>query len=341
MLMARDREGRWVYAPHMTEEQTVTSYYCPQCGRPLMFKKGSRTIGHFAHFPNEACERTFSEGETKEHIAGKMQLYEWFQRYVEKVELEPFLPTLSQRPDLLIGRIPIEFQCSQISLTLLQRRTTTYRQHGYEPLWILMTPQRFQGRERVTSCRMTQFQYHFLLNDGDEKQLITYDPVRERFTYVTLLYHIQGMNYIVSIKHVPLDDQTIPFADVRVTERERFEGKHLYDQKRKEYVYRSVRYNRRGVQHPLLRSCYEMRLSPFHLPHWIGQPVPHSDAFSEHDLEWQVTWYYYVSTRTREEQHALFEQLSPRQRLAVQQYMKRLSKNEARTAQKVAIDFQS
>ena len=341
MLMARDDEGRWVYAPNVPKQRGVSSYYCPQCGRSLMFKKGSRAIGHFAHFPNEACEQTFSEGETREHISGKMQLYEWFQRSAKEVKLEPFLPKLKQRPDLLVGRVPVEFQCSQISLMLLRQRTTTYRQHGYEPFWILMTPKRFQGRERVTSCRLTQFQNHFVLNDGRDKKLITYDPVRQQFTYVTLLYHIQGTSYIVSIKHLSLDDQTIPFSDVCLTDRDRLEGKHLYDEKRRQYVHRSVRYNRRGVQHPLLRPCYEMQLSPFHLPNWIGQPVSHSDAFSEHDLEWQMTWYYYVSTCTHEEQNALFEQLSPRQRLAVQEYTALLSKNGAIAAQKVAIDFQS
>jgi hypothetical protein len=41
-------------------------------------------------------------------------------------QVEAYLPTLKQRPDLLIGKIAIEIQCSPLPIKRLVERTETY-----------------------------------------------------------------------------------------------------------------------------------------------------------------------------------------------------------------------
>lgn len=50
--------------------------------------------------------------------------------------------------------------------------------------------------------------------------------------------------------------------------------------------------NRRGVQDPFLRHCYELKLRPAELPLWIGVPVKGNRAFAVHDCEWQLGLIY-------------------------------------------------
>ena len=89
----------------------------------------------------------FSEGESKEHLQGKQQLYMFLQKHIEDVELEPYFKMLAQRPDLLVWtgnkRIPIEFQCSTIPVNDIETRSAGYRSIGMDPIWILRTPAKF------------------------------------------------------------------------------------------------------------------------------------------------------------------------------------------------------
>ena len=48
--------------------------------------------------------------------------------------------------------------------------------------------------------------------------------------------------------------------------------------------------NKKGVNDPFLRMCYELRVIPANLPKWIGLPVPFSESFREHDCEWQLAF---------------------------------------------------
>ncbi|UZN00931.1 competence protein CoiA family protein [Lysinibacillus sp. MHQ-1] len=74
---------------------------------------------HFAHHTQNQCSKFFAEGESKLHLQGKIQLFEWLQKLRLKVELEPYLTELSQRPDLLVAfdnnNFALEFQCSPIT----------------------------------------------------------------------------------------------------------------------------------------------------------------------------------------------------------------------------------
>ena len=70
------------------------------------------------------------------------------------VQVEAYLPTLKQRPDLLIGKIAIEIQCSPLPIKRLVERTETYQTHGYQVVWIL-------GERLVPKDKLTQLTKQF------------------------------------------------------------------------------------------------------------------------------------------------------------------------------------
>ncbi|MTD41584.1 hypothetical protein GIX45_23755 [Erwinia sp. CPCC 100877] len=110
-------------------------YYCPACKQPLYIKNGRVKVPHFAHFAESGCS-FYTEAETKEHLALKQVFAKWCEQQQLPYEVEKFLPALNQRPDLLIGNLAVEIQCSPLSIKRLIERTRCYQKHGYQPLWI-------------------------------------------------------------------------------------------------------------------------------------------------------------------------------------------------------------
>lgn len=153
------------------------NYYCPACEDKLIFKKGRTIHSHFAHAKQSFCQ-TFSEGETAEHLDGKLLLYNWFKREKLNVELEAFLPELNQRPDLLVeingSKIAIEYQCSPISRDKIRERTLGYSENSIRVIWILgdrlKVSSKLQSVHFTYMTKGTQGNYQlFQLNQEDER----------------------------------------------------------------------------------------------------------------------------------------------------------------------------
>lgn len=130
-------------------------YRCPACQRPVQLRRGQVKVAYFAHYPGADC--AVSEGETSEHLLGKRQLFSWLTNQGLSPRLEVFLPTICQRPDLLMkknGRlVAIEFQCSPITVKSLHRRNAGYRRLGIHPVWLLGKPY----RRRLSRSKIAQF----------------------------------------------------------------------------------------------------------------------------------------------------------------------------------------
>lgn len=135
MLTAQTEQDSRIKA---SEAQRQQSYFCPSCREQVILKRGKRMIAHFAHRAHSTC-RPFSESESQAHLVGKWQLAEYFG--VSNVELEPYIQTLAQRPDLLLKRndrqLAVEYQCSSIPISRLQQRNQGYSSYGLSVLWIL------------------------------------------------------------------------------------------------------------------------------------------------------------------------------------------------------------
>lgn len=276
-------------------------FFCPQCDSPVQLKVGDIVIPHFAHEKDGVCSASFSEGETKEHLLGKQQLYLFLQKKTKHVELEPFMRILSQRPDILVmtssGTTPIEFQCSTIPISAIESRSDGYRSIGMKPIWIFNTPTKFIDLPYgVGTFYFSKFHESFFTHIHPEGYtFLTYNPQKERFHYFSNLVHVAGKRYIGIHRSLSLAKQTFPFARPKTPSTEEL---NLYISNylamRDNFLESRILLNRRGVNAPFLKMCYEMRMHPTNLPLWIGLPVAYSESFREHDCEWQLGLIYFM-----------------------------------------------
>lgn len=305
ILTAKTNEGKLIILTKKHKKEQLEKwrrsqhFFCPQCEKPVQLKIGEIVTPHFAHKKNEACPSFFSEGESKDHLQGKQQLFLFFQKHAEDVELEPYFKMLSQRPDLLVTsgkeRIPIEFQCSSIPVADMESRSSGYRSIGMSPIWILRTPQKFIGiPQGVSIFHLSHFEESFMTNHSPEGHvLLTYNPQTERFHYFSSLFHVVGKRHIGIHRKLSTSMQIFPFARPRIPSSEDLQKyTTLYLLMRTQFLQSRIVLNRKGIHNPFLRICYELRLLPIDLPLWIGVPVMGSDAFREHDCEWQLNLLY-------------------------------------------------
>lgn len=182
MIVALTQSGKYLLATD-SQAREHRNLRCPSCKKRVFLKCGKRKISHFSHHAKEACD-VFSEGETIEHITGKMHIFYYLKKKGYQVELEAYLKELKQRPDLLLminnRKVAIEFQCSFLSIERMIERTNNYYKHGYEVYWIL--GEKLNPNTRITVLQKSFIQYHtlfsfYLLNYSvkDKKLQIIYD----------------------------------------------------------------------------------------------------------------------------------------------------------------------
>ena len=177
MLVALNREEKLVVAD--TTLSKDDTYHCPACRGAVHLKKGTIMRPHFAHYKQATCA-AFSEGETAEHIQGKLQLAAWFDRLNVPNEMEAYLPELKQRPDLLVTtsnrKIAVEFQCNPIAIEQVVARTAGYLKAGYEVVWLL-------GKNFEYKRQLTAFQKACLTQIQQQLVLFHYSVAQKRVSY--------------------------------------------------------------------------------------------------------------------------------------------------------------
>ena len=153
-------------------------YYCPSCKARVYLKKGNVMRPHFAHYNNDNCS-TFTEGETEEHLKGKLALAKYFEKQGYLVKIEAYLAELKQRPDLLVEKnkqkIAIEFQCSAITVQKMTERTIGYFKAGYKVLWILGS--HFHYHHSLTNLQKASLYYYL---QTDTYLLVQYDAITQK-----------------------------------------------------------------------------------------------------------------------------------------------------------------
>lgn len=280
----------------------VEVFYCPQCRETLQLKVGEIMIPHFSHQAQANCLLAFSEGETKEHLQGKQQLYDFFVGQQKSVQLEPYLKKLVQRPDLLVElpntSIPIEFQCSVIPIAQIRSRTLGYQKENMNPVWLLKTPHKLKKLPQgIQTFSISKFEESFFtLDPRKDKLFLTYDPQTKYFHYFSAMLHVEGRQSIGLHRILPLSKQIFPFAKPKEpTDRELKEYISLFKEMRKKYLSTRIFVNRKGVQDPFLLKCYELRLIPSELPIWIGVPIKMQDGFALHACAWQLEFVHFAT----------------------------------------------
>ncbi|RRR45184.1 competence protein CoiA [Streptococcus suis] len=213
MLVALDEDGQVFNvlenpAPH-------GRYSCPGCGGLVRYKSGKVLRSHFAHVTLRDCHY-FSENESAQHLSLKSSLYTWLAKN-ERVELEKCLPKIGQVADLLVNNsLALEVQCSSLPISRLQVRTQTYRESGYQVLWLL-------GKDLWLKERLTNLHKQFLsfsMNmgfhlwelDNEKKELrlryLIHEDLRGKVHCLTKVFPF-GQGNLLDILRLPFAKQAL------------------------------------------------------------------------------------------------------------------------------------
>lgn len=274
------------------------SFFCPQCKEQLLLKAGQIKIPHFAHQKNSECDSLFSEGESAAHLLGKQQLFHHFSNLQLRTVLEPYLPQLQQRPDLLLTfknrQYAVEFQCSPIAKPSFQQRTSGYLHANITPIWILHTPDKFKGIG-ILKVSINHTNTQFIQQYKKQKFLITYDVKSKTFYYISNLIHLHKLQYFAVVKKLPLSQQRFPLLVPEKISKSQF---HLllknYRKYREYYIHPRLLLSKKGVNDQFFRSIYELRLTMTDLPIFLGIPVCNTHAFNQFCIEWQVGFFHFM-----------------------------------------------
>lgn len=303
MLIAYNNQQQ-LFLPYQYTRKALQRYrrqmkfYCPQCLEQVQLKIGNYNIPHFAHFTKNQCSQLFAEGESKIHLQGKVQLYEWLQKHGHQVKLEPYLKEVSQRPDLLVTldkeQFAVEFQCSTISHEKWHQRTMGYERNDIQAIWLFQTPQGKEAVNGIRKIRISPLLQKAFITTTDLPYLLTYNPVTAQFVYWTNLLHVHGHTFIGKVQKISVDLQHFPFyRPQRITPEEFQRYWQLYKQTCRQFAHSHLLHSKKGAQDPFLRNCYELNLSLTALPPYIGIPVKEGAAIPLFTSEWQIMLVYF------------------------------------------------
>lgn len=304
MLVAlTDQNEVFQLTPSMTKTELQKirqsiAFYCPQCKQLVQLKIGQINIPHFAHSKNNACESGFSEGESQAHLLGKHQLFTFFQQRHFHTLLEPYLPAIKQRPDLLVSkghhRYAIEFQCSRISEEKCHDRSTGFLNVQITPIWLLKTPATFK-KNGLVKLSINHFYQQFMQQQRGQSYLLTYDIESQHFYYVSNLMPIHGQQFLGDIQKIPLTQQIFPFyVPKRLTKHTYKMMLMRYQAFREQFLHSRLLLSRKGVNDLFLRSLYELRLNRNSLPIFLGVPTEGAAAIALFTVEWQTLLFYFM-----------------------------------------------
>lgn len=130
MLIAHDGHGARTLA---AEAERGQNYACPVCATPVILKRGSIVVPHFAHTPRSQCWLT--RGESLRHLTMKAQVGAWLQSKERGCRYEVIFGT-ERRADVVSRGMVVECQASALSIAEWEARTRFYNGLGYAVLWL-------------------------------------------------------------------------------------------------------------------------------------------------------------------------------------------------------------
>jgi len=264
-------------------------FFCVACGKEVQMKLGKQKSWHFAHKKVDSC-LAFYEAESMYHRHGKELLYRWFERQNFHVDIEHYLPQIQQRPDIFIERagrkIAIEYQCANLSIEQLYKRTYSYWRAGIQVIWIIGGNQL-----KKQSAYWMKFSslMAFSLQSYPQPFLIFFCSKQKAFMKCAFL---TSFSTSVSFSHtiyLPTETTTFELLFSSVP----FQ-KEILDREwkqRKDYFRKNAlpiwNYNYKS----LLRLLYQFKCTPASFPSEIGVPLPSGFAFQTNPFIWQAFLY--------------------------------------------------
>ncbi len=259
----------------------TTKHFCPACAEPVIYRSGPNTMPHFAHRKNSVCSTT-SDAESSVHLAGKMTLYEILSQENPQVYLEKYLPEIKQKSDIYIVRrgrqYAIEFQCSQISLSIFRKRSEGYLSQGIVPIWIF-------NHKLVRRLKSGQWQVPGLIQMGitEKAHLLTFDPHRNQLFSFSGLIPFSSNHFFT---HTTIATRSqITLNKLLTPESEKTDFYSVWLKKRNYHVY--IRPRLEGLRVPFYRRLYQSGYYLTTLPAFVGIPMNNGFLIRTPALEWQ------------------------------------------------------
>ncbi|NMD71516.1 competence protein CoiA [Bacillus sp. DNRA2] len=292
MLTAITEDGRRICLADFAKDsqslralkQTMT-FFCPGCKEKMILKIGTKKITHFAHFRVSSCSEHF-EKESAYHLAGKQKLYLWLRDQGLKPELEVFDHNIRQRPDIRFTYqnvcFALEFQCSVIPDELFKKRTRSYLENGYVPLWILGG--NFVSRKGNSVSSLSDFQYLCMTAHHQQASITYFCPNSNQFIFIQKIFPISTRNALTTLACEPLTTITIdrflhPLLNkppnLQTWQKEIGSFKQLFSQ------------NPQSYRDPFLKMLYSHHLHLIYLPPEVGLPVANSIFIRTPPAVWQ------------------------------------------------------
>lgn len=200
MLQAKLKNGKLLTLASLTKQEIgkvkQDEFFCPTCNERVFVKAGLKTVPHFAHHSKLECASNDGEGDY--HAKGKLLLYNWLKNQGIDVEIEKYIPEISQRPDLFLTfrnrRIVIEYQCARIPINDLNQRNKGYLKAGITPIWILGAKHFHRLREH--HFKVDQFILSFLHRFAPDFPLTLYFFCPQTSQFI-IIQHI----HLISSRH--------------------------------------------------------------------------------------------------------------------------------------------
>lgn len=297
LFVAKKNDGRFISLldSHSKEDLILLRkkyrFFCTACQHPVNLKLGEKRLSHFAHLKDSNCIAQ-AEHETPYHMEGKKQLYCWLKDQSEKIELEPFIQEIKQRPDLLLKvnkqQIAIEFQYSQLSYDQLSKRTKAYKSIEIHPIWILGESWLKSDADAIYS--LSSFQWLFATTPQSKNP--------KRFPFI--LYFNPITNNVTKLSNLIPFSPTHTFATIH-----KFNQKNtlneilntsqslnsqmftLWLEKKKKWRYQFTIYPDRKLK-PLFLALYTAQISRASVPAEAGIPFHSVYLIETSAVIWQL-----------------------------------------------------
>ncbi|MEC1261525.1 competence protein CoiA family protein [Bacillus swezeyi] len=303
MFSAQSKEGRLICladgyrADELKRMRERHTFYCPACHHKLDLKIGAKKLHHFAHKPGSACPVPH-EPESLYHLKGKRLLYEWLGGQGLRPELEPYLRTIRQRPDLLVNsgtlKMAVEFQCANLNLKEYQKRTAGFLKLGIEPLWIVGG----NRLKRSAGCffQLSGFHWQFSMRNEKLPKLLFFCPDQKAFLVLEHLIPFLTNKTSASARYLPL--QQTKWHDL--TSSKSRSSYQLDAWKRNLLKFRTTPSRFLSKESKQIAALFYERFQiplPF-FPSEVFLPVPSGYIFAHPVYVWQGHLYLYLTTRS-------------------------------------------
>ncbi|WP_223810884.1 competence protein CoiA family protein [Geobacillus zalihae] len=196
--------------------ETTGTVFCPACRQEVVLRSGRYRLPHFAHRKGATCP-VEHEPESERHLTGKRDLFAWLIRQGTEAKLEPYLPAIKQRPDVLFRHGPhlyaLEYQCSTIDESLFRERNDGYRRLGIRPLWVLGAHHLRRSPKYSSEVQLSRFQWLFAHRAPHSAvpHIWYYSPETKRFIRLFRPLPLSVQRTLTAIDSIPLS--SLSFTD--------------------------------------------------------------------------------------------------------------------------------